>query len=867
MKAFQVQKPLACHRAPVSKNLKSNIGYSRTFFSQMSRTIKIMTDYSYRLQRLESANQTFMTDLRRICKVLNGGPEISRILPALPTTFQLIKKYEARSGTVNWKNLESWIKKAEIDLRKEWEGKEALLDIIGLDWSEIGNMKSAKERNELFQARLETLSVTLYGPNWRDAVIRPVKLVEEAQIIDRQKFEWLLSQRRTKVVVSWTALRNAKTKGDLVLFRTTWDRSSVSTRKEWLRARYPELPKRPFAEVYAWTHKQGSPIPRSLFTSALLDIESLSEDGVLPRFLETRATLHPGLFRVGDDRAVFLGIWTGCLRYIQVPDMVLKFMDDDEYSICFEERKATSSFAMLSDSTEAIPAEGFYQLEAQERIYTFLVNCLQDWLAGESHAYQSSGNHNGRDECAATPLSESANGDDYLPLFVRSLRLTYYGDPKVVNLSFLRTLMESSLDEAQEDLWILRDDATTWIHRLEQRPITADGRAANVLRTVLARIDTFHTLRHHLNDYEARQKNESALSSANDGQAWPALANLSKAFESMLNEILGQVGKMSWSPGKEMSSTFTRLFDLIKANDPVVWIMGLPAVLRTIESEAEGEIGRILPFALMQLLHDMSIISACLQETARYYSSLYHPKEIFLTAKLDEEWKKQERPWKLVMEDALDTLRGPEWNKLRFEVLDGTVEPGIRHHKFWFAVDSCMKRSSGHAGPTKSVVDEILRTAPIGTRPTSTDHTIPCWSDTTGPDQATDTGLNKSRRRTPLHAEEVQAPSPLKEQRPVNLPIVRPTKNLDFWNALLALSSENGTVLQWSDFCAAMQNIGYLVIPSGGSYHRFEFVREDAEKLGTILFHKPHQHGSKITRQNARKWWLRRLRSRFTLEL
>ncbi|KHO10576.1 Beta-ketoacyl synthase [Metarhizium robertsii ARSEF 23] len=90
------------------------------------------------------------------------------------------------------------------------------------------------------------------------------------------------------------------------------------------------------------------------------------------------------------------------------------------------------------------------------------------------------------------------------------------------------------------------------------------------------------------------------------------------------------------------------------------------------------------------------------------------------------------------------------------------------------------------------------------------------------------------------------------------LPVVTPVKDKEFWKALLAPSSRNSTEISWTDFCRAMQRVGYVQIRQGGSGRRFEFKNgatgcATGGVPGAIVFHEPHANGGKVSHRNAQR--------------
>ncbi|KAJ9137696.1 hypothetical protein NKR23_g8975 [Pleurostoma richardsiae] len=525
-----------------------------------------------------------------------------------------------------------------------------------------------------------------------------------------------------------------------------------------------------------------------------------------------------------------------------------------------EDRNTRRSPANLN---EAIPGHGLYQLEAQRRVYGSLVRCAEELPDPSGPA-------------AATEKSpRRKDGDESLPLLTRSSRLDYYGHPEMIDLKYLDSLVKTSLAEAQDDLWQLRRDAGLWANRLGVTPATPPGRVSNLLRTVFGRIDIFHTLSRHLDTVQQHDLFRSQYYARLDsklpegGDALRLLTSLHGVFSSVLEEEFDLLHSFAWSPQECASDTLSRLFRMVKTNDPSIRVMGLPAVMRVIDRELqESGMQEQVPFVVMQALNDMSVVAVCLRETAKHYNlvSSFNDHAI-LANELEEEWEKQERPWSSVVEDTLGALGGDERHKLNVHIHDKKVDVQSRHRAFWNDVDTHMETSSPGKESSKAIVNLIRQTAPIDAVPSrlaaATSHNDWFTGNDHSP-QLTLTQINRSRRRNPCLSYQSPAPGPAQIPLGKPLPVIRPVQDRDFWKALLA--PENRSELRWSGFQRALKGIGYHIVRQGGSARRFEF--EDGaggENPGTIVFHEPH--GGKVSHREAQDWWLKRLKTRMTLNI
>jgi hypothetical protein len=455
---------------------------------------------------------------------------------------------------------------------------------------------------------------------------------------------------------------------------------------------------------------------------------------------------------------------------------------------------------------------GMFQLQAQSQTYTFLVSCPGNLLDPSES-----------DE--GIEASDHTDSDESLSLLTQFSRLDYYDQPETVDLKYLDSLVKASH-------WLSYGnyEMTTelWVKFWNETPAKTPGRLSNLLHHIFHRIDIFESLSLHLDAVQ-----EHVLSEAQHNGSMtphpPDLTSLYAAFQSSLDEELCRLHNIQWSPGKCTNGIFSRLFNMVRENDPTVWVMGLPPVMRIIDREI-SKVGaeEKIPITVMQALNDISVLAVCVRETWKHYNFESH-----VTHRIN-----------LINElESVSVVENLGGRKLK------SISPQTRHLEFWAVVDNHMKTSS-QGRETNEVIDMIQRTAPIDTTPSkyspvdmSTMHEA-VLAPSDPPPNAPSPGI-----------------SPMQKPQSQLSIVIEPTENKEFWAALLAPSSENSTELRWTDFCNAMIGIGYRKISMTGSVYRFE-----NDKLGTIIFHAPHG-GDKLTHRQARMWWLRRLSSRFEVRV
>lgn len=296
----------------------------------------------------------------------------------------------------------------------------------------------------------------LFGSEWFRSLDKLKRLSPDLYtagptILEMGKAQKLVSIRTRAILSHWTTLRN---KGKVADFRKTWLRLTEPTRHSWLRRRFAKLSYEPHSEIYAWVQNPeqgGTHLDKRLFITPLLNVQDLSGGEVLPKFIETRATFHPALFRTLDGRSIGLGMIGGHLEKLLVPDAILSFREGEECLASLEHRQCRRGVADISGTNEMHPGLGFHCLEAQYDTYTFLAGCLKA-LLDESEF-----------DAGVEASHDHPGGHGYLPLLTRCSRLDYYGLPETIDLSYLGNLLRASLDEALDDLWLLRRQAEIWV--------------------------------------------------------------------------------------------------------------------------------------------------------------------------------------------------------------------------------------------------------------------------------------------------------------------------------------------------------------------------------------------------------------------
>lgn len=856
--------------------------------------------------------ETAIKDMRDTCKVLHTfkkmyNPlgdrsidvwkcvtEFEGFMPSFGPIQEKIKDLEKETTAVDWTHLDRWINGVEESTRKRLNYLYRDMLLYGVDPLGIA---TAKDMSTIFEkiksSPLVQWQEFTMGPNWASCMkeVDCISCNNPADFngIPVELFSPKVLGSAAEVMRRWKKLKEMAAKKLLDSFEQEWAELTTSARIRWLKEKYPELPSYPHSDLYAWV--QDSKLEKKLFMAPLLNIEDLSQDDVLPRLLRAREALHPAFFRSIDGRSVNWGMWCGALGQVNVKGMMSITPETghgtESYGISLQPKIDSESFS-LPGFNQVRPIIGLYQLQAQLYTYDFLVSCPQSLLcpsrlsargfanegatggAGQTGVFSGNlagvpGVPGGHVDAGAffggLGVGLSGGGTacgGYPTLLARCARKNYGRSANTIDLEYVGDLLSTSLDEALDALSQQRVSPDSWAMRAG----TSSGSASNLLRAIFGRIDTFHTLCFHLDavlKHDWRKAQDGPTAPPENREAFRQIVSLHVALKSTLNEILCQMKDIKWSADKNSSIIFSRLFNLLKEDETSLRVIGIHAVMRMIDREIEKVEAHVrIPFAVMCALNDMSVLAVCLEETSKHYNFASHSSTYSLmTMELVARWETRQRPFMSVIEDTLHALGKSEVKKLDVLVRKMGDSLPSRHSTFWTAVDKYMGNSS-QSNEVRSIVDKIQQT-PIAL---INSKVSPVSYPPHSAHEPTRTQIRRCNRRRDV---KVQSPTILSITAPMaNSPsppsiVIKPTKNINFWTALLAPSSENGSELFWTDFCKAMEGIGYQIYSQGGSGRRFE------GEPGVIVFHEPHGH--KITHQCARSEWLKRLSKRFEVKL
>lgn len=774
---------------------------------------------------------------------------------------------ETLGGPLDFNELDSWLEqvKAEFDKRKSMAAE------LGLDFGTLSRRdlatKSKAEIVEKIAGNIPGYKVmpNHFGPNWFShweamCDLSGLREMPPQHRLPRNKIMPSIVKVANRIIELWKTLGRMKGEGRVEFFKSRWDPMHLEGRMTWLQ-QFPKLHHRPDQAICALAQGPEERLSQDLFSSPLLNIEDLAQANVLPEFLQTRIAIHPKAFYSVDSRFVGLGYWH---------NMFLKLYSEGRISF-FSETAANAEdcpygMQFEPDSLRNLhltnPATGYHSLVAQQKTYEFLVSCLSTQLPTPRELpVELTANTDGVDQ--SKPLS-----------LLNRAALLHYGRPDDVRWSELADMSKASADEALDDLWQLRHDAQYWNMRLTDM----HWKTSQLLRSVFGRIDMFLTVDEKLRSSSANQQTGflddlSVVRLSCDDTRIKSAIHMHSTFRAILNEILLSIQGDEWLRKDQTNVTLRYLFHLMADNHPTIRLIGFDTMLRTIDRElSDGTAPEVPPFPIVQALHDMSVVAACMQETSKHYHliSNYGDRYARLANNAASEWGDRERPWYLLVQTLLKWVKSRE-NELNKAARNEKIPLEQRHRQFWNRIDDCMLSRNA----SNPIVRAILDQAPVqrASAPQSASKMVETsWNSPSIDLPPTDTQKSKSsrRRRKPKGSSLSNASRPnlgafvgLTKTEPQSRPSIYLTKGEDigYWESI---RNDKGQQRfdSWKEF---LTRIGFAVSSKMGSIYTFNLTRPGGESH-TINFHDLHGwNGNELPHRLARSRWAKRLERHFNI--
>ncbi|KAE9565720.1 hypothetical protein CGMCC3_g18097 [Colletotrichum fructicola] len=768
---------------------------------------------------------------------------------SLPSMEHFRELEKATGKKIDWTNLEQWIKGAQGHVHGELEETARACKLLKIDVAGLG-LDDAYTKIE--EHPFQRSYARAFGPNWQTRLSEidrtfGLSITSTNKILmDREQFRQAISSRQEKVLQDFDMLRRKQKY--LPAFRESWSELGTDARMRILR-QYG-LPQTPNADIYAYL--EGADIGNH---PALNRID-LSESDNLPSLLETRCRWPPQRFRRSGGRHHLLSVWAGRKAPIVVKGVSYLEFDDRSSDAAGELRFYGDAVSQVAEHDTPLqissklvsPNSLFWQLQGQTEMYRFL-GSFADTIPDAT-----------KDE-AGTVIQDNDLGVEGSPPIARTSFPKHKSDMNI-NLDGLREMIRTSLDEARDDLWQLRQDPASWHGRIKR--MAQGSGSKELLTTLFSRVDIFGNLNQRIG--AAIKQIGSPLLTEADEDTMKIAACLDCALSAAFEERLAHFRWIMPPPAGSLTKVGHQLLELIRENDPILRRMGFSAVMRTIDREVVG--GRSFPVAVSQILSDLHVLAVCLEEIESHHPSISDWVEYFqMSNSFYVEQTGRLRPWKEMLEKAVKAMeKAGEYN------FAGGPQG------FWRRLDQQMGKASRNNDALEGVFREIERDMPF--RPeqsapeAATEPMVSVFSKAPPP-AATKTQLRRTRQRrgedqtqNPDRPVERSTQRPSCSSSPCRLPCVKLPES-DFWLSLRN-DRRNGPqqTFVWDDFCKAMCSIGCSMESSGGSAFRFVLNDSKGGRIFSIGYHKPHGESDETTLNlgQARRLWLRRLERRANLD-
>ena len=297
---------------------------------------------------------------------------------------------------------------------------------------------------------------------------------------------------------------------------------------------------------------------------------------------------------------------------MRVKGIVLFPFETDSYGISLQD-KVAEGVESVGNVNQARAIISLHQLEAQVQLYTFLLHILKDVSSLP------------RSEEAKIPPRYGRSHDDYPTILARCTRESISRAPDIIDLEYVGSLVEASLEDINHDFRQLRENADSWSTRVKTTSGMKYGKATNLLHNNLSRIGIFHSLKHCLaavpkDCWRNAQDGSTTSISLESRETFEQLVSIHVAVQGALNEMLSSLKDIKWPTNQRFSAPLTRLFDIMKSNDPRLRVMGISRVLRVIDQEIkETGAADSFPRGILRVLGDISVLAVCLEETTKHF--------------------------------------------------------------------------------------------------------------------------------------------------------------------------------------------------------------------------------------------------------
>ncbi|KAK5627741.1 hypothetical protein RRF57_003456 [Xylaria bambusicola] len=265
---------------------------------------------------------------------------------------------------------------------------------------------------------------------------------------------------------NWNLLRTIVERHESTIQRR-WIKKSRPKRQHLLLATWPNMSGQHRSDVAAWKKKKtGISVYEACMWPAI-NLEDLLSMEPLLLLLNSRGRNPPDVFAMADIEATRFGVTS---RTLEMPLFL------NEYSMAFTGRRSPETYGELiswDDEPDACywtvkrsvvhPGEGLRILEIQSRLYQFLVDIVRAILHDMSLESLTDPTLPVQPE----PPTISANSKTSALLATVKLESSYRL-PARLDISRLKSFIESKLSEAEDHFWALREDPAYFTMNIQE---------------------------------------------------------------------------------------------------------------------------------------------------------------------------------------------------------------------------------------------------------------------------------------------------------------------------------------------------------------------------------------------------------------
>lgn len=269
--------------------------------------------------------------------------------------------------------------------------------------------------------------------------------------------------------------------------RQRWAKRNVDKRKNVLLEAWPGMSRGHRPDFHALRHEFKGQEHRDAWMMLYINLEDLSKPKNLLMFLESRASEHPEYFAWRDSAPFDMATTSGAITELKAfgHKMLLSGQKNRQaYGALVSWNDESSSFDDLCVEFCFPLVEGLVILETQKRLYRFLVRCtellLLDHDLSLSELKITTVMNVSTTKCAQRDLT-SSEAIGWILVTEANTEIAYH-TPQPFGFDHIRKLASAKRDEAEDELWALRENPGYFWDTVEEHYIQAGNRKSMLNR-------------------------------------------------------------------------------------------------------------------------------------------------------------------------------------------------------------------------------------------------------------------------------------------------------------------------------------------------------------------------------------------------